>query len=110
MQSLRLQKSFAVLVFAGAAAFAQTDRSPLAEVPVEQLKVTYLDCDKRASRAVLDPASAKACSLMAEELLQRGFAGNFDALLVWWRHASRNTEQAVTEPPARRQTAALPAV
>ncbi len=109
MQSLHLQKSFAVLVFAAAAAYAQSDRSQLADVSVEQLKTAYLDCAKRSSRAVLDPASAKACSLAAEELLQRGFAGNFDALLAWWRKASRSTEQVVTDPPAPRQGPSLPA-
>ena len=110
MKSLRIQKSFALLVFAAAAAFAQSDRSQLASASVEQLKTAYLDCDKRSSRVVLDPAGARTCSLIAEELLQRAFAGNFDELLAWWRRAAQSGERVVIEPPAPPRAASLPAV
>ena len=99
-----------VLAAAAAAASAHSDRSQLANVPVEQLKVAYLDCDRKASRAVLDLGSAKACSLTAEELLQRGFAGNFDRLLAWWRSEVQRAEQAVTDPPAPPRATSRPAV
>ena len=93
MKILRIQQSFALLAFAAAAAFAQADRSQLANASVEQLKAAYLDCDRRSARAVLDPGRAKACSLVAEELLQRAFAGNLDELLAWWRVAAKGVEQ-----------------
>jgi hypothetical protein len=105
-------KTFSTLVFAAAAAaaWAQSDRSQLANVPVEQLKIAYLDCDRKASRAVLDFGSARACSLTAEELLQRGFAGNFDRLLAWWRSEVQRAEQAVTDPPEPPRATSRPAV
>lgn len=103
-------KSFSLLTFAAAAAFAQSDRSSLASVSVEQLKSTYLECDRRSTRTVLDPATAKTCSLTAEELLQRGFAGNFEQLLAWWRGEVQRSERVVTDPPAQPRAASLPAV
>lgn len=56
-------------------------------VPMEDLKGVYLACDRAATRTVLDVAAATFCSRYAEELLQRGFAGDFDMLLRWWREA-----------------------
>jgi hypothetical protein len=101
--------TFLVLVFASAAACAQADRSQLAHVSVDKLKTAYLECASRSEREVLDPGTARICSLVSEELLQRGFAGNFDQLLAWWRSASQR-ERAVTDPPAQPRAAALPAV
>ena len=74
----------------------------------EQLKSAYLECDRRSSQAVLDIGSARSCSLAAEELLQRGFGGDFDKLLAWWR--SQRSERLVTDPPAPRREASRPAV
>jgi hypothetical protein len=93
MNALHIQKSFALLAFAAAAAFAQADRGQLASTSVEQLKAAYLDCDRRSTRAVLDSGSVRACSLIAEELLQRAFAGNFEELLAWWRVAAKGAER-----------------
>ena len=63
-------------------------RAAFASVPEPQLKAAYLDCDRLASRTVLDPGSAAVCSVIAEELKHRVFGGEFDRLLAWW-HAER---------------------
>lgn len=109
MTTLRT-RIFFMLIFVSAAACAQADRSQFANVPVERLKTAYLDCASRSEREVLDPGTARTCSLAAEELLQRGFAGNFDQLIAWWRSASRRSERVVTDPPVQPREAALPAV
>ena len=59
---------------------------------VAELKTVYLTCEQAASRTILDMAAAAFCSRYAEELLRRGFAGDFNLLLAWWREAK---EQAV---------------
>lgn len=68
-------------------ALAQTDRSALASVPVEELKGAYLRCDQLSSRSVLDRGSAIHCSMVAEELCQRGFGGSFGHMIAWWQGA-----------------------
>ena len=54
---------------------------------VDELKTVYLTCEQAASRTILDMAAAAFCSRYAEELLRRGFAGDFNQLLAWWREA-----------------------
>ncbi|WBY00325.1 hypothetical protein PE066_12665 [Ramlibacter tataouinensis] len=49
------------------------------------LKRLMVECDAAAGRQLLDPDSAFTCSLGYEALLRRGFDGNFQALLAWWR-------------------------
>ncbi|MBO9649213.1 MAG: hypothetical protein J7605_11915 [Variovorax sp.] len=61
---------------------------------VAELKTVYLTCEQAASRTILDMAAAAFCSRYAEELLRRGFAGDFNQLLAWWREA-RNEAIAV---------------
>ena len=57
---------------------------------VGELKTVYLTCEQAASRTILDMAAAAFCSRYAEELLQRGFAGDFNQLLAWWRQAKED--------------------
>lgn len=88
-------------VFATAAlaanAQAQFDPQELRTVPVDQLKVMYLRCDREAAGAVLAPADAAECSMVDEELLARGFDGDFSRLLAWWRE-ERATGRVCTDP------------
>ena len=44
-----------------------------------------VDCDTAASRQLLDSGSAFSCSIGYEALLKRGFQGDFQAMLAWWR-------------------------
>ena len=66
---------------------AQGQSVPLAasERPVSLLKAEYLACDRAATQAVLAAGAAAYCSTVAEELLTRGFGGDFERLLAWWR-------------------------
>lgn len=49
------------------------------------LKRLVVECNAAASRQLLDAGSAFACSLGYEALLRRGFGGDFQAMLAWWR-------------------------
>jgi len=80
-----LSLSMAALIgVAAQLAFADPQRAQIAE-----LKTVYLSCEKAASRTILDMAAAAFCSRYAEELLQRGFAGDFNLLLAWWHEAKK---------------------
>jgi hypothetical protein len=50
------------------------------------LKRLLLACDDAANRHLLDSGSAFACSIGYEALLRRGFGGDFQAMLGWWRN------------------------
>lgn len=49
------------------------------------LKRLLVECNAAASRQLLDMSSAFSCSLGYEALLKRGFGGDFQAMLAWWR-------------------------
>lgn len=49
------------------------------------LKRLLVQCQAAADRDLLDTATAHACSIGYEALLRRGFGGNFQAMLAWWR-------------------------
>jgi len=78
-----------------AAMSAQAFGTPL-DLSVPELKARYLECDRVATRAVLDFGTAANCSLVAEALLQRGFAGRFDDLHAWWKKAKVVDARAVS--------------
>ena len=54
-------------------------------MPVPCLKVEYLRCARAANEHLLGMAEATSCSMTHEALLKRGFQGDFNALLAWWR-------------------------
>lgn len=49
------------------------------------LKALYLHCDRVSRRRLLALNEAAHCVIAAEVLKARSFAGDFDALLAWWR-------------------------
>lgn len=49
------------------------------------LKTLYLACSDESARRPLAFDEAARCSIAAEVLKVRVFAGDFDALLAWWR-------------------------
>lgn len=57
----------------------------LPQTTADVLKREYLKCDRAAAEGRLDMLSAVRCSLLYEELRDRVFDGDFDALLAWWR-------------------------
>jgi hypothetical protein len=61
------------------------NRGHLNAATIDQLKLTYLECDRRASDARLDLSDAMYCSTIHEVLKQRGFGGDFDRMLAWWK-------------------------
>lgn len=72
-----------------------------AEAGIAQLQQAWLQCDRLASTTLVDPGTAAQCSQVHEQLLQRGFEGDFRKMLAWWQ------VNRVATPPA--PTAALPA-
>jgi len=50
------------------------------------LKRLLVQCNAAASREMLDSGAAMACSIGYEALLKRGFNGDFQAMLAWWRN------------------------
>jgi hypothetical protein len=63
---------------------------------LERLKRTYLVCGYTASVRRLMPSEVSLCAEAADALLEQGFDGNHDRLLVWW-HAQRARWQAGAE-------------
>ncbi len=89
---MKLFRALSLLVTALAGVAAQPALADPQRAQVDELKTVYLACEQAASRTILDMASAAFCSRYAEELLRRGFAGDFGQLLAWWREAK---EEAV---------------
>ena len=67
-----------------------------AALPLDQLKTAYLACDRAATQAALRSFDFQRCSVIGDELLQRGFGGDFDRLLAWWRIEKVRFAQAET--------------
>jgi hypothetical protein len=59
------------------------------DLSVDRLKAAYLECDRSARTRLIDGATAGLCSTIGEELMRRGFGGDFDALLAWWRSETK---------------------
>jgi len=55
------------------------------QLPQYCLKAMFMQCAAQANEQVLDFGSAAACSIGYEALLKRGFSGDFQALMAWWR-------------------------
>jgi hypothetical protein len=78
-------------------------RSGLAD---HELEPAYWACDHAATVSMLDAPSAMYCGQVTEDLLQRRFGGDFDAMLAWWRE-NKSAQHAALE--ARRAAAAAQA-
>lgn len=70
----------AFVVLSAAAQGASPD-----EMTIEQLQRVWLQCDRLASTNLVQPGSAAACSRIHEQLLRRGFGGDFTRMLKWWQ-------------------------
>lgn len=64
---------------------------------VASLKSEYLQCEQVSSQRRLSMHGAAYCSAVGEQLLKRGFDGDLDRLLAWWR-AERATSTAGFAP------------
>ena len=54
-------------------------------LPLPELELAYWFCDYTASTRRVDMATAQACGSISDDLKNRKFGGDFDALLAWWR-------------------------
>lgn len=90
------------LAFAMLAIAAQAAPGHLPVQTIDQLKTSYLDCERRASVAMLDIGDAANCSVAHEELMQRGFGGDWNRMLAWWKSqraaAEKERWRAADEP------------
>jgi hypothetical protein len=66
---------------------AEPNQLQLQDAPADALKREYLMCERAATQTRLDPATARACSVLYEQVRDRLFAGSFEALINWWRGA-----------------------
>jgi hypothetical protein len=64
-------------------AMAEPDRSHLRDLPVASLKTIYLGCNSVVLDGRLSTGSIAQCSVVYEELKQRGFDGDFYRFLAW---------------------------
>ncbi len=55
--------------------------------PLRELETAYIECDRVTSQGRADTDTMTRCSQVGEELLSRGFGGDFDGMLAWWRAA-----------------------
>jgi len=83
--------------------YGQPDRGDVAGLSAEQLKTSYLMCDRRASREMLGFADAALCSHISEALKHKVFGGDFDKLLEWWR-AHKLSEPSTAYPQEKPET------
>lgn len=112
----RVKQCLVVLAVVGAMAPAAAEMSPAAchvpaseahplqdrdgalsryeQLPQHCLKAMFMRCAAEASEQMLDLGSAAVCSIGYEALLRRGFAGDFHALMAWWRTQRGNEAQA----------------
>jgi hypothetical protein len=54
-------------------------------VPVPVLKAAVLNCDRVATRTLLDFEDGARCAMAFDALLRRAFADDFAAMITWWR-------------------------
>jgi hypothetical protein len=68
---------------------AAADTAGPAHPSIEDLKLRYLDCERRAQAARLPGSDAAVCSEVYEALKLRAFGGDFRRLNEWYNRASR---------------------
>ena len=84
LRPLLLSAASCLVLLAGPAG-AEPMCASVAALSLDHLKTTYLACDKAATEAVLDASTYQRCAVVGEELLKRGFDGDFERMLAWWR-------------------------
>ncbi|MGZ5205796.1 MAG: hypothetical protein ACXWCU_11435 [Caldimonas sp.] len=81
---------------------ARAGETLLAAVPLDRLKSAYLACDRVTSQAVVDLDRFVQCERVGDELLRRGFGGDFERLLAWWHAEKANQAAAQASVAAQR--------
>lgn len=87
---------------AAAAVQAQPPVDTCGKLSIDTLKAAYLACDRRMSSQRVDTTLAQRCGAIGEALQQRGFGGDFDRLIDWWRQerGADSTGVAIASLPA----------
>ena len=94
MSLIPLLVAAAAILALPAAGRADPLQASVASLPLDRLKATYLACDRAASRTTLDAESFSRCARVGDELLKRGFEGDLDRLLAWWREEKARSTDA----------------
>lgn len=100
---LRGAAVMALVLMAAVSAQAQAPHRHLASTSAEELKRVYLECDRFATRTLLDLGDAAHCSMVGEELKHRIFGGDFERLLAWWREQKSIAAEAGRQSAAQEQ-------
>ena len=101
VRSLLLAAAVSAGALAGRAT-AEPMQVAVAALPLEHLKLAYLGCDRAANEGTLEMTAFQRCVVVGDELLKRGFDGDWDRLLAWWRAEKVRLPRAETTAPAGR--------
>lgn len=72
------------------------------DLDLDQLERVFWACDHAAATHGVDGQTGMACGNATEQLKQRRFDGNFEAMLAWWRENKTAMHDALDQ--AERQT------
>lgn len=77
------------------------------ELSAAELERAFWICDHAATTRPVDAGAAVVCTMVTEQLKERKFNGDFDALVTWWRQNKPAEHQALEADDAA--SAARPA-
>ena len=66
-----------------------------AELRMAELEKAFWACDHAATVGRIDSGTASTCSVLYENLKQRKFNSDFNAMLAWWRQHKEAEHLAV---------------
>jgi len=89
MNTIHTAAAAALLMLTLAAMPAARAETPLpfgtGDMPLRDLERAYLECDRLTATGYADVETHVRCIQVGEELLWRGYGGDFDGLIAWWR-------------------------
>lgn len=92
-------------VMAGAEQRLEADESVQAHAPnatPAELENAFWICDHAATARSIDTSMGIACSVITEELKNKRFNGDFEAMLAWWQEHKPARHQALAAASAVR--------
>ena len=102
-QTLFSNAAAALLVAASLVAAAAPARAQAgigAELRMAELEKAFWACDHAATVGCIDSGTASTCSVLYENLKQRKFNSDFNAMLAWWQQ-HKETEHLALQTRAR---------
>lgn len=73
------------------------------DLDLDQLERAFWACDHAASTHGVDGQTGMACGNATEQLKQRRFGGDFEAMLAWWREHKTAMHGALDQAEKRAQ-------